>query len=115
MLASVVILYTSWNVTNALVSALTGVMLILVQLLMRRGIVRPAGLILAAGFWIVLTYVTATGGGVQAVTLSSYVLVILMAGMLAGSVWGFVAAGLSIVVAIALYCWTLAKTTLTTE
>jgi methyl-accepting chemotaxis protein len=103
MLASIFILYTSWNVTNAAVIALMGLMLLLVQVLMRRGIVRPAGLILAAGFWVVLTYITATGGGVQAVTLSSYVLVILMAGMLAGSVWGFVAAGLSIAVAFALY------------
>jgi len=81
-----------------------GVVLILgVQALMRRGAVRAASLLLSAGLWLVLTYITATGGGVLAVTLSSYILVILMAGLLAGSSWGFVAAGLSIAAGVALY------------
>ncbi|MBN1661007.1 MAG: hypothetical protein JXA93_21600 [Anaerolineae bacterium] len=103
VIASLFILPASWNWVNIVVIASMVAILMLVQWLMRRGIVRPAGLILAAGFWVLLTYVTATGGGVQGVTLSSYVLVILMAGMLAGSVWGFVAAGLSITVAVILY------------
>jgi methyl-accepting chemotaxis protein len=74
-----------------------------VQVLMRRGAVRAASLILSAGLWLMITYITATGGGVMAVTLSSYILVILMAGLLAGGGWGFVAAGLSAAAGVVLY------------
>jgi len=89
--------------TNVAIVAAALVLIAAVQALMRRGAVRAASLLMSAGLWLVLTYVSATGGGVMSSTLSSYILVILMAGLLAGSLWGFIFAGLSIAAAVVLY------------
>ncbi|MEJ2210358.1 MAG: methyl-accepting chemotaxis protein [Anaerolineae bacterium] len=88
---------------NAAIVATTLGLVIVVQVLMRRGAVKTASLVMSGGLWLVVTYISATGGGVMAVSLSSYILVILMVGLLAGGLWVFVATGVSIAASVVLY------------
>jgi hypothetical protein len=73
-----------------------------VQVLMRRGYVRPAAWLLLSAFWLLLTYLTVSSGGVRAPIVGCYVLVVVMAGLILGRTVGFGVAGLSVAVGLAL-------------
>jgi methyl-accepting chemotaxis protein len=83
-------------VINLVIGVVASSLEIGVQFLMRRGRVKLASLIQSSVLWIMLTAMTIFFGGVRATTFSSYILIILMAGLLLGSYAGIVTAGLSV-------------------
>jgi cell division protein ZapA (FtsZ GTPase activity inhibitor) len=85
-----------FNIPDLAIGIVASSLEIGVQFLMRRGHVKLASLIQASILWIMLTAMTIFFGGVRAATFSSYILIILMAGLLLGSYAGIATAGLSI-------------------
>lgn len=88
-------------------TAMTGLFLIclilVVQVLMRRGQVRAGALLFAGLLWLVITAINVLAGGLLATPLSTYVLVILVAALLAGRRWGYLAAVISVLAALAFW------------
>jgi len=71
--------------------------LILSLVLVRRGQVRAASILLSALLWLLITLSAVWAGGVHSSSFSTYVLVILITGLLLGTRAGLIIAGLSIV------------------
>ncbi len=65
------------------------------QGLMRRGHVRLAGWLLAAALWSILTLAASVAGGVRSPAFGSYIVVVVVASLLAGGRAGLLFAGLS--------------------
>jgi methyl-accepting chemotaxis protein len=91
-----ILLEEGFNIPDLAIGVVASSLEIGVQFLMRRGRVKLASLIQTSILWLLLTAMTIFFGGVRAATFSSYVLIILMAGLLLGSYAGIVTAGLSI-------------------
>lgn len=88
-------LFTLWLPGMAV--ATTIIVVDLVELvLMRRGYVRPASILLCVTFWLVLTAGSFSTGGIQGTSAASYFGVILIAGLLLGARAAVAFAGLSI-------------------
>jgi len=63
--------------------------------LMHRGLIRPASMLISASLWVVVTLVTLFSGGLRTPSFSTYITVILIAGLLLGRRVGLIYAGLS--------------------
>ncbi|RPJ52248.1 MAG: GAF domain-containing protein [Chloroflexi bacterium] len=59
-------------------------MIILVQIMMRRGFVLGASKLFVAVYWLNITFEVVTGGGVFAPAFASYLIAVVIAGLLAG-------------------------------
>jgi methyl-accepting chemotaxis protein len=102
-LGAVAILFQEFSWNSVVVAGSIIGLALAVQFLMRRGLVQTGSLLLSGGMWVLITYINLTGAGVRAATFGSYILVILIAGLLAGGGWGIVAAVLSIVTGLFLW------------
>jgi hypothetical protein len=91
-----ILLEEGFNIPDLAIGIAASLLEVGVQFLMRRDHVKLASLIQSSILWIMLTAMTVFFGGVRAATFSSYVLIILMTGLLLGSYAGIVAAGLSV-------------------
>ena len=65
-------------------AACTASISLVVQILMRRGLVRAGSYLFVAGLWIVLTLGAVTGGGVRAPAFAGYTIPLMCAGLLLG-------------------------------
>ena len=68
-----------------------------VNYLLRRDQVRLASQIQLSVFWLIITYLAISGGGVRAATFGSYVLVVIMTGLFVGNYASFGVAALCVV------------------
>jgi methyl-accepting chemotaxis protein len=91
-----ILLEEGFNIPDLAIGIVGSLLEVGVQFLMRRGRIRLASLIQTSILWVILTALTVSLGGVRAATFSSYILVILMTGLLLGSYAGIAAAGLSV-------------------
>ncbi len=96
VLGTIMIIAVDFKPSSLVVGAVLVSLELLVQVTMRRGDVRLASLIQSFLLWGTITYLAFSGGGVQAATFGSYVLVVVVAGLLLGSRFGLTFAGLSV-------------------
>jgi len=95
ILGTILILTQGFSMRSLSIGLLLVLLELGVQFLMHRGRVRLASLVQSSVLWVVITYLTVTGGGVRAPTFGSYVLVVMMANLLLGGYAGIGAAALS--------------------
>jgi PAS domain S-box-containing protein len=102
ILVLAVVSIPSGEISRMMVTGTAVVLELAVQFLMRRGRVRLASMIQLAMLWILVTYISAIGGGVRAHTYGTYILVVVMAGLLLGAAGGFTFVGACFVAALAM-------------
>jgi methyl-accepting chemotaxis protein len=94
-------MFTLWPPGMA-VAATILIVDVVALVLMRRGYVQPASILLCATFWLVLTAGSFSTGGIQGTSAASYFGVILIAGLLLGTYAAVAFAGLSILAGMGL-------------
>ncbi len=98
ILGTILVLVQDLTLHNFVTGTSVALLALGVQYLMRHDRFQLASLIQWSGLWLMLTYLSISSGGVRASTVSSYVLVVVMAGLLSGGRVGLGAAGMSAVV-----------------
>lgn len=95
VLGSIAILVQVYDPISLIIGLALILLTVMVQILMRRGLIQAAGLLMCSGLWLLITGINWGFGGVSADTFYGYVLVIVLAALVAGRKWGFVVAAAS--------------------
>ncbi|MEE8391578.1 MAG: hypothetical protein V3S14_12390, partial [Anaerolineae bacterium] len=96
-IVGVVLASAQGRMMSSFAGIFVGLLSLVVQYLMRHERVQMASLVQSSALWLAVTYLAVSGGGVRAAAFGSYILVVIIAGLLLGSNAGITAAGLSVV------------------
>jgi methyl-accepting chemotaxis protein len=97
VVGTVLILIQEFTWRNFIVGVSIALLVLVVQYLLRHDQVQMATRVQLFASWLIVTYLAVSSGGVRAPTFGSYVLVVIMTGLLAGNYASFGVAALSIV------------------
>ncbi|HEY74461.1 MAG: hypothetical protein DRJ03_05855 [Chloroflexi bacterium] len=98
VVGTILILIQDFSLHSVMIGAAFVLIEVTIQYLMRRDNVQLASLAQSSMLWVMITYLIITSGGVRAPTFGSYVLVVLIAGLLSG---GYVGIGVAVASAAA--------------